>query len=217
MVFSELVKRGVFRNKFSDYCCFKIEGWNQLSPIAIIVLMNAMVTLGHQQRATNYSWGGRGPGYEQLPYPAQPQYNMPMPMPPSYRWDHNTLLPIYIYVLAFAVNASNKVIHLWTNKQIRSSRPRKEKFYDPSQPKSLSTFFFRYWTPLRKEWLDWVVKCKLLHVHMFTCLHVYMFTCLHVYMFTWIKYFVRRQFSLSWWESGYLEPKCKWLKIYKLM
>merc|ERR550517_43967 len=40
---------------------------------------------GHQQRAGNYSWGGRGPGYEQLPYPAQPQYNMPMPMPPSYR------------------------------------------------------------------------------------------------------------------------------------
>merc|ERR1719175_105437 len=41
---------------------------------------------GHQQRGGNYSWGGRGPGYEQqLPYPAQPQYNMPMPMPPSYR------------------------------------------------------------------------------------------------------------------------------------
>merc|ERR1712192_245001 len=40
---------------------------------------------GHQQRAGTYSWGGRGPGYEQLPYPAQPQYNMPMPMPPSYR------------------------------------------------------------------------------------------------------------------------------------
>merc|ERR1719187_1476644 len=39
---------------------------------------------GHQQRGGNYSWGGRGPGYEQLPYPAQPQYNMPMPMPPSY-------------------------------------------------------------------------------------------------------------------------------------
>jgi len=39
----------------------------------------------HQQRGVNYSWGGRGPGYEQLPYPTQPQYNMPMPMPPSYR------------------------------------------------------------------------------------------------------------------------------------
>merc|ERR1719362_2034891 len=39
----------------------------------------------HQQRGVNYSWGGRGPGYERLPYPTQPQYNMPMPMPPSYR------------------------------------------------------------------------------------------------------------------------------------
>merc|ERR1719237_296244 len=39
----------------------------------------------HQQRGVNYSWGARGPGYEQLPYPTQPQYNMPMPMPPSYR------------------------------------------------------------------------------------------------------------------------------------
>merc|ERR1719328_997241 len=35
---------------------------------------------GAQQRAANYSWGGRAPGYEQLPYPTQPQYNMPMPM-----------------------------------------------------------------------------------------------------------------------------------------
>jgi len=39
----------------------------------------------HQPRGVNYNWGARGPGYEQLPYPAQPQYNMPMPMPPSYR------------------------------------------------------------------------------------------------------------------------------------
>merc|ERR1719348_2349238 len=40
----------------------------------------------HQPRGANYSWSARGPaGYEQLPYPAQPQYNMPMPMPPSYR------------------------------------------------------------------------------------------------------------------------------------
>merc|ERR550519_1530823 len=31
----------------------------------------------------NYNWSERGPGYQQLPYPAQPQYNMPMP--PSYR------------------------------------------------------------------------------------------------------------------------------------
>merc|ERR1719510_2394346 len=38
-----------------------------------------------QQRGPNFSWGAPGPGYEQLPYPAQPQYNMPMPMPPSYR------------------------------------------------------------------------------------------------------------------------------------
>ena len=88
MVFRELVKRGVFRNSLITAALTKIEGWNQLSPLAIIVLMNVMVTLttlGHQQRAGTYSWGGRGPGYEQLPYPAQPQYNMPMPMPPSYR------------------------------------------------------------------------------------------------------------------------------------
>merc|ERR1712083_86565 len=38
-----------------------------------------------QQRGPTFSWGAPGPGYEQLPYPAQPQYNMPMPMPPSYR------------------------------------------------------------------------------------------------------------------------------------
>ena len=49
-------------------------------------LYNGDLTTGsHQQRGVNYSWGGRGPGYEQLPYPTQPQYNMPMPMPPSYR------------------------------------------------------------------------------------------------------------------------------------
>merc|ERR1719266_2610403 len=40
---------------------------------------------GVQQQGPNFSWGAPGPGYEQLPYPAQPQYNMPMPMPPSYR------------------------------------------------------------------------------------------------------------------------------------
>lgn len=31
----------------------------------------------------NYSWSARGQGYEALPYPSQPLYNMPMP--PTYR------------------------------------------------------------------------------------------------------------------------------------
>ena len=105
-------------HKFSDYCRSRIarlESTKLCCYYCAHEFNGDLTTGGHQQRAGNYSWGGRGPGYEQLPYPAQPQYNMPMPMPPSYRWEDNILLPI-LYVLAFAVNASNKVIHLWTKK-----------------------------------------------------------------------------------------------------
>ena len=86
---------------------FRVRLWKSIPPLYISVMSDFGKTMcgyaqvprnmrdnnkatpgGAQQRAANYSWGGRAPGYEQLPYPAQPQYNMPMPMPPSYnRWD----------------------------------------------------------------------------------------------------------------------------------
>ena len=85
--------------------------------------VNKITTPGSaQQRAANYSWGGRAPGYEQLPYPAQPQYNMPMPMPPSYnRWDKAPSLSIILLSMYSHLQKTHQ-INLSTNQNFSKTR-----------------------------------------------------------------------------------------------